>query len=77
MLELLESEEILPMLTVLQNELEMSMEDTKEVFSTLFIFVHGYASLYANNTMIFDEVNVTKTIEKVFYGAVYTAKGEL
>lgn len=77
MLELLESEEILPMLTVLQNELDMSMEEMKEVFSILFIFVHGYASLYANNTMIFDEVNVMTTMKKVFYGAVYTAKGEL
>lgn len=76
-LELLESEELLPMLTVLQNELDISMEDTKEVFSTLFIFVHGYASLYANNTMIFDEVNLMTTLEKVFYGAICTAKGEL
>ena len=76
-LELLESEEILPMLTVLQNELDISMEDTKEVFSTLFIFVHRYASLYAYNTMIFDEVNLMTTLEKVFYGAICTAKGEL
>lgn len=76
MLELLESEDILPILTVLQNELELPIEDAKDVFSTLFIFAHGYASLYANNTMIYDEVNVMRSLEKIFYGVVCVAKGE-
>lgn len=55
MFELLESEELLPVLTVLQNELNVSAEDTRDIFGTLFIFAHGYASLYANNTMVYDE----------------------
>lgn len=75
-LDLLETEELLPILTVLQNKLDMSMEDAKDVFSTLFIFVHGYASLYANNTMIYDELNVMKALEKILYGAVCATKGE-
>ena len=76
MLDLLETEELLPILTVLQNELDMSMEDTKEIFSTLFIFAHGYASLYANNTMIYDEQNVINALEKIFIGAISATKGE-
>ncbi len=76
MLDLLESEELLPLLTVLQNELDMSIEDTKSVFSTLFIFAHGYASLYANNTMVYDELDVMKALEKIFYGAICAMKGE-
>ena len=76
MLDLLETEELLPILTVLQNELNISMEDTKEIFSTVFIFAHGYASLYANNTMIYDELNIMKALEKIFYGAICTTKGE-
>ena len=75
-LNLLETKELLPILTVLQNKLDMSMEDTKKVFGTLFIFVHGYASLYANNTMIYDELNVMKALEKILYGAVCATKGE-
>lgn len=75
-LELLESEELLPIFTVLQNELDMSMKDTKEVFSTLFIFAHGYASLYANNTMVYEEQNVMKMLEKIFYGAICAVKGD-
>ena len=75
-LELLEMEEILPLLTVLQQELELSLEEVKEVFSTLFIFVHGYASLYANNTMIYEEANVISAVEKVFEGAICVLKGD-
>ena len=75
-LDLLEMDEILPLLTVLQQELELSLEEVKEVFSTLFIFVHGYASLYANNTMIYEEANVISAIEKVFEGAICVLKGD-
>ena len=74
MLDLLEMEELLPLLTVLQKELDISMDDAKEVFSTLFIFVHGYASLYANNTMVYEEEDLITKLTKVFYGAVYAAK---
>lgn len=76
MLDLLNSGELLPLLTVLQQELDVSVEEAKEIFSTLFIFVHGYASLYANNTMIYDETEVISALEKIFYGAICVAKGE-
>ncbi|MBO5209471.1 MAG: TetR/AcrR family transcriptional regulator [Lachnospiraceae bacterium] len=76
MLDLLDSEELLPLLTVLQQELDMTMDEAKEIFSTLFIFVHGYASLYANNTMVYEEANVISALEKVFYGAVCITKGD-
>ena len=75
-LELLEMEEILPILTMLQHELELALDEVKEVFSTLFIFVHGYASLYANNTMIYEEANVISAIENVFKGAICVLKGD-
>lgn len=76
MFDLLESEELLPLLTVLQNELNVPAEDAKEIFGTLFIFAHGYASLYANNTMVYDEQNVMKALENIFMGAIYATKGE-
>lgn len=75
-LELLEMEEILPILTMLQHELELALDEVKEVFSTLFIFVHGYASLYANNSMIYEEANVISAIENVFEGAICVLKGD-
>ena len=75
LLDLLDAGEMLPFLSSLQNELDISLEDAKDVFSTLFIFIHGYASLYANNTMFYDEAGVIKALRKVFAGAVHAAKG--
>lgn len=76
LLDLMETEEMLPLFAVLQNELSISAEDAKDVFRTLFIFVHGYAALYANNAMLYDETSMIEALEKVFVGAVYAAKGE-
>jgi len=76
MLELLETEEFVPMLGMLQSELDISLEDAKGIFSTLFIFSHGYASLYANNTMLYNEQDVIRALDKIFVGAVCTVKGD-
>lgn len=76
MLELLETEEFVPMLGMLQNELDISMEAAKDIFNTLFIFSHGYASLYANNTMVYNEQDVIKALDRIFVGAVCAAKGD-
>lgn len=75
MLELMDSEELYPIISVFQKEMNVSVSEAKEIFHTLFIFVHGYASLYANNTMVYDEKNLITTLKKVFDGAVYAAKG--
>ena len=74
-LDLMELEEIHPLLEVLKQELDMPMEQVKQVFSTLFIYVHGYASLYANNTMVYEESVVLKALDNVFLGAVCALKG--
>ena len=74
-LDLVELEEIRPLLEVLKQELDMPMERVKQVFSTLFIYVHGYASLYANNTMVYEESVVLKALDNVFLGAVCALKG--
>lgn len=76
MLELLETEELFPMFGMLQNELDISLAAAKEVFRTLFIFVHGYASLYANNAMFYNEQDVIRALDKIFEGAVCTVKGD-
>ncbi|MBQ9140245.1 MAG: TetR/AcrR family transcriptional regulator [Lachnospiraceae bacterium] len=73
-LELMDLEELSPILCILQQELEASLEEAKEIFATLFIFVHGYASMFANNTMVYEEEDLITKLTKVFYGAVYAAK---
>lgn len=73
---LIDSENIFPVLEVLRQKLNATLEETKNIFSTLFIFVHGYASLYANNNMDYDEETVVSALERVFIGAVCTANQE-
>ena len=36
----------------------------------MFVLVHGYASLYANNRMVYDEKLIITTLTKVFYSAL-------
>ena len=54
----------------------MSMEDTQGVFRAVLIFAQGDAILYANNTMVYDERNVMKALENIFFGAICAVKGE-
>lgn len=74
MMDLIDSEELMPILMVLQQKLNVSVEETKCVFQTLFVFVHGYASLYANNTMSYDEETVVSELQMLFNGTIYAVK---
>lgn len=73
-LELVQQEEATPFITILQQAIEASEKEAKEIFATLFIFVHGYAGLFANNEMTYIEEDLIGKLEKVFYGAVYAEK---
>ena len=74
MVNLLDEGELLPIISVFQQEMDISIAQAKEIFTILFICVHGYASMYANNSMVYDEGAIVTTLTKVFYGAVYAAK---
>jgi len=73
---LIDSEDNFPVLEILQQELNTAPEEAKNIFSTLFIFAHGYASLYANNNMNYNEETVVSALEKAFTGAVYAVNQE-
>ena len=47
--EMINSEELIPIISAMQKEMDMNIKQTKEVFITLAMFVHGYASIIANN----------------------------
>ena len=69
-MEMIDSEELMPVLSVMQNAMNISMEQTKEVFITLALFVHGYASIIANNSLEYDETLITMHLERVYKGAI-------
>lgn len=70
LLEMIDSEELKPILSVMQKAMEMNIKQTKEVFLTIALFAHGYASIIANNSLEYDEELVATHLERAYRGAV-------
>ena len=74
--EMINSEEMIPVLTVMQESAGLSMEKTKQVFLTVSLFAHGYASIIANNGLEYDEKLIAEHLERAWNGAILAAKQE-
>jgi len=77
LLEMINSEELVPVISAMQKQMDMNMEHTKEVFVTLSMFVHGYASIIANNSFEYDEKLITTYLKRVYKGAVLAIQEEV
>ena len=77
LLEMIDSEELLPVLSAMQKAVGMDIEQTKEVFLTIAMFAHGYASIIANNSLEYDEKVVAEHLERAYRGAVLAVKEEM
>jgi len=76
LLEMVDSEELIPVLAAMQEEAGLSMQKTRNVFITVALFVHGYASIIANNHLEFDEKLIAEQLERTWNGAVLVAGQE-
>lgn len=74
---LIDAAELTPVLAVLQSVTGTSPKQSKEIFLSLFLFVHGYASMFANNTLEYDEEVIASHLYRAYIGAVYAFKEEL
>lgn len=74
MLELIDADELVPVLSAMQEALDMGMERTKKVFLTVFLFAHGYASIIANNALKYDEETIHSHLEQAYRGAILAVK---
>ena len=61
----------------MREALDISMEQTKKVFLTIFLFAHGYASIIANNSMKYDEEIISAQLEQAYRGAILAAQEEM
>ena len=77
LLELIDAEALTPVLSAMQNALGISMEQTKKVFLTVFLFAHGYASIIANNSLQYDEELIHSQLERAYRGATLAAQEEM
>lgn len=72
--ELIDAGEIDPVITVLSEAAGVSIAQAKIIFKSLFLFVHGYASMFANNSLEYDEEVISADMRRVFAGMVYAAE---
>ena len=78
LLEMIDSPELRPILKAIHSGSNLDEGTIKDVFLTLALFVHGYASLVANNSIEFDESQVAPQLKRVFVGAVAAvSKGDV
>ena len=76
LVEMIDSEKLKPVISVMQEAMEMNVEQTKEVFLTIALFAHGYASIIANNSLEYDEEVVALHLERAYRGAVLAGQEE-
>ena len=76
LLEMIDSPELEPVLSAMQNAIGMSFKQTKEVFLTISMFAHGYASIIANNSLEYDEELVAAHLERAYRGAILAVQEE-
>ncbi len=76
LLEMIDSEELIPILAAMQEGAGLSMEKTKQVFLTVALFAHGYASIIANNGLEYNEKLVAEHLERAWNGAFLAAMQE-
>lgn len=59
---------LLDILNVVAREVNCDIGEARKMFLTFFSVAHGLASLLANNSMKYDEEQITDMLKKVFYG---------
>ena len=75
--EMLENEETEFLIKPLAEQSGFSPEQAKEVFETLFICVHGFAGLLANNSMEYNEEYSADMLKNIFMSTVgFMLRGE-
>ena len=77
--EMIDSEELAPVIAAMQegasqDGCEMTVQQVKDVFLTVALFAHGYASIIANNHLEYDEKLIAKHLERTWNGAVLAAE---
>lgn len=77
MLELIDAEELSPVLSAMQGALGIGMEQAKKIFLTVFLFAHGYASIIANNALQYDEEMINSQLEWAYRGAILAVREEM
>lgn len=74
---LIDNDALSPVLGAISQKAGITIKQAKVAFRSLFLFVHGYASMLANNSMEYDEDIISADIQRVFTGTMCALKEEL
>lgn len=77
LLEMIDAEELAPILLAMQGAIGGSIEKVKEIFLTIFLFAHGYASIIANNSLEYDEELIKVHLEQAYTGAILATQEKI
>ena len=77
LLEMIDAEELAPVLFAMQGTVGGSIEQVKEIFITIFLFAHGYASIIANNALEYDEGLIKSHLKRAYRGAILAVQEEM
>lgn len=77
LLEMIDSEELTPVLSAMQSATGIGMEQMKEAFLIICMFAHGYASIIANNSLEYDEEVIKEHLIRAYRGAILAAQEEV
>ncbi len=72
--ELITADEFLPVLQMMSQAMGLSAEQTKKLFTLVFLTVHGIASLLANNSMAYDERHLQSLLAHTFKAGMLCIK---
>lgn len=75
--EMIDAEELAPVISAMQEATGRSAEQVKEIFLTVFLFAHGYASIIANNSLEYDEELIKMHLGQVYRGAILEVKEKM
>lgn len=76
LLEMINSEELTPVISAMQKAMNLRLGQTKEIFVTLAMFVHGYASIIVSNSLEYEEELIKVHLERVYRGAILAIQEE-
>ena len=74
--EMFDSEGLKPLIAAMQEASGMNETQMKEVFLTIAMVAHGYASIIANNSLEYDESVISVHLQRAYRGAVLALQEE-
>lgn len=77
LIEMIDSEGLRPILEMMGGAMKTDLRQTKEIFLTIAMFAHGYASIIANNSLEYDENAVIAHLVRAYRGAVLAVREDM